>query len=1101
MFKNQSKTYSFATCLIVFLLGLSADSWARRLDASGGTVITNQAHATYDDGTGEAYNTVSEIVTVTVLAVASVTVTPDETTASETVGAREQVTRVFRVCNSGNAPDRFMLTQSSITSPAVINSLHFDHDGSGAVTGGDEQITLNQTVTPQLAPGACIGVLAVIDTNDVAPQSSITISITARSTASGAVNGGVEDIGTIINAVGAGARLTDPVTATLPPSKVVNGSMQAVVTFGSPFTYTIAFRNSGDTPARNVVLTDQLVPGIEYVPGSLKLNDSPLSDAVDADQGSVTNNAISVRLPLVNPMEIFRITFSARLANAVVAGVGLVNSAGITADNAAAVRTTEAVVVADPMGLVFAARGGSSAPIPGARIDLFANADGTNPVTLPPNGGFDPNAANINPFATDASGHFSFKLSAIGAETNYFMRITAPGFLTRMIQLTLRPTHTGLYQLTAHALDGQALADANFVLVQSDISVEDLAALVMNIPMFEAKGLQLTKSADRGRAQIGDVVTYRVEVHNPTAATLSNITVEDRLPESFHYAAGSALLTSGSGLQQPIEPQVDGSTLVFSLGDLEAGATARLLYRVRVGANAGEGERENVAIGSGSFPSGERTTSSPARATVFVTAGVFSTQQVLLGRVFVDTNQNGQFDSSDRPAPGVRLYLNNGQSVITDSEGLYNFPALNDGSIVISIDPVSLPPHYALSDGGRYSGKSWTRLLRTPIGGGGLLRQNFALIETNSTGSGTVSVPGAVATGSEAAGKDAGAPQAGMPAVQTPAVQTAGTYEFVSTENLEPVPAGTVRIVSPKPNEVVMSPALEVEAAVELNSTVKVEINGQEVSDKNIGKRSLDRKNKIAGFTFVGINLKPGPNKLRVTPMAADGSRGQPLEITVMGRGPARRLEIVPERTEIQAGGSDSTIVQVRAFDEWNHPAIDGEVSIETSLGQIARIESANEKDESASLETNKSRSSRIFKIQGGKATVKLIGSGAPGEARMRAATGQSEVEGVVRITAEERPRMLVGMAEMSFGHGIPEVGLRREEGSFRSRLSFFYSGRFFGDNMLTLSYDSQRPINRTAGRDRLFQLDPLDRVYPLFGDSSTRFEAAADKFEALRAH
>src|SRR4030095_7602510 len=45
--------------------------------------------------------------------------------------------------------------------------------------------------------------------------------------------------------------------------------------------------------------------------------------------------------------------------------------------------------------------------------------------------------------------------------------------------------------------------------------------------------------------------------------------------------------------------------------------------------------------------------------------------------------------------------------------------------------------------------------------------------------------------------------------------------------------------------------------------------------------------------------------------------------------------------------------------------------------------------------------------------------------------------------------------------------------------------------NLLTLSYDTQRPINRTAGRDRLFQLDPLDRVYPLFGDSSTRDEAA----------
>jgi hypothetical protein len=68
---------------------------------------------------------------------------------------------------------------------------------------------------------------------------------------------------------------------------------------------------------------------------------------------------------------------------------------------------------------------------------------------------------------------------------------------------------------------------------------------------------------------------------------------------------------------------------------------------------------------------------------------------------------------------------------------------------------------------------------------------------------------------------------------------------------------------------------------------------------------------------------------------------------------------------------------------------------------------------------------------------------------------------------------------------------LRNEQGNFRSRVSFFYSGSLPGNNMLTISYDTQRPINRTTGRDRLFQTDPLERVYPLFGDSSTRFEAA----------
>ena len=246
--------------VVALVFGVASSSWARVIEGPtpGGSVITNQAHATYSDDTGETFTTVSETVTVTVIAVASITVTPDETVASDTVGPREQVTRAFRVCNTGNTTDRVTLTQSSITPPAVITALYFDNDGSGTVTAGDEPITLNQTVSPQLAPNGCISVLAVIDTNDVAAQSTLSISITARSTASGAVNGRNEDAGTIINAVGSGARLTDPVNASLAPSKLVNGGTQAVVSMGSQFTYTIAFRNSGDTAARNVVMTDQL---------------------------------------------------------------------------------------------------------------------------------------------------------------------------------------------------------------------------------------------------------------------------------------------------------------------------------------------------------------------------------------------------------------------------------------------------------------------------------------------------------------------------------------------------------------------------------------------------------------------------------------------------------------------------------------------------------------------------------------------------------------------------------------------------------------------------------------------------------------------------
>lgn len=1092
--------------------------WARGLDGTtdAGTVITNRAEATYQDTAGESFTTVSPTVTVTILSVASLVVTPDETAPSETVVPHERVTRLFRVCNTGNTADTFSVTSFDLTAPATLNALYFDSDGSGTLNDGDEPVLLNQSASPRLSPGGCIGVLAIIDTNDVPAQSTVKMVLVARSNSVNSVNGRGQDAGAIINAVGQGPRFTDPNDSNLSPSKLINGLSQAVVSSGSQFNYAISFRNSGDTSARNVVIDDQLPQGIEYVPGSLQLNDRNLSDAIDGDEGSVQSGNIRIRISSVNPGEVFRINFRARLAGEVVAGRGLVNHASFAADNVPAIQSVLATAVANPFGLVFAGRAGSSSPIPGARVELLTDQGGENFLHLPSDAGFTPNEKNENPFTTDGQGHFSFALAPneIGgdqAPANYFMRIAAPGYVTRMIQLGLRPTQAGLFVLTMHALDSQPLAVAGgFDLVRDDVRIEDLAALAMNIPVFEVAGLQIVKSADRGRADIGDTITYRIEVHNPTTATVRDLVVNDRLPASFHYAPGAALLSIAPAAEQQIEPQVQNDELVFRIPELPHGATARILYRVRVGANAHQGEQENLATATGVFPSGEQIQTAPARAVVFVTAGVFSTQQIIVGRVFVDANGNGQFDDSDRPMPGVRLYLSNGQSVITDSAGLYNFPSLGDGPQVISLDPVSVPKGYALTDGGRVSGKSWARLLRTPIGGGALLRQNFALADTRrlqsaSDKQGTekdekTSPSSASQSEQKVADISKAKNDAALTApAKSPALNVPGTYELATTEAVEPVKPGDVRILSPAANSVSMAPGLQVEARVALNWTVKLQVNGETISEQNIGVRSLDHKNQVATFTFVGLNVRPGPNRIRCTAISPDGSPGRTVEINIIGRGPARRLEVVSEKSEIESGGSDSTVVRVKAVDQWGNPALDGQLGVETSLGQLMRI---NDDAKSASLQASapsgpalgqpKSVGTQlVVQFEKGEALFKLVGSGAPGEARLHAQTGDIQADGQVRITAETRPTILVGFAEMSFGKGIPEVGLRGEQGDFRRRLSFFYSGRIFGNNMLTLSYDTQRPINRTAGRDRLFQLDPLDRVYPLFGDSSTRYEAA----------
>ncbi|HEV3470652.1 MAG TPA: hypothetical protein VG148_15115 [Pyrinomonadaceae bacterium] len=1117
--------------VVALALALVAALWAGHGARAGapdggvaaGTVISNRAEATYTDPSGMGFATVSPTVSVTVVVVAGLIVTPDETEPSATVSPRDRVARLFRVCNTGNTPDFYTLTAAEASAPAALVSLHYDLDGSGTLTEGDRPVTVNQTMSPRLARGACVGVVATLETNDGQQGQQFTVRITARSNVLDAVGGGARETGTVVNVYGRGARLTSPDDPELPPVKLVEGHDRVTASTGQTLGFLISFRNSGDVEARQVVLRDELPEGLDYVAGTLRLEGQPLTDAEDADQGLARDRRLEVRFARVAPGELARVSFQARVASAMAPGTGLVNTALATADNAPAASSTNATAVVNPFGLVYQGRSAGT-PIAGARVALVGDQTGGALVPLTSDGGTAPNDANANPFVSDGQGRWSFVLSpaqlgSAGAPARYFLNVTAPGYRARLIEVSIKPgaDTTGLFALTVRALDGQPVAQAGgFELSEEAVEIARLAAFALNVPMFENTALELTKSADRPSAEIGDVVTYRVEVHNATPVTVEDLTVRDQLPPSFHYAAGTARFEAPPAPARNVEPEVgQAEALTFRLGRLAGGARATLLYRVRVGANAREGEQFNSAQGSGTLSTGEAVGTATARASVRVRRGVFSSQQVILGRVFEDANGNGLFDRDERGLPDVRIYLNNGQSVMTDSAGLYNFPVVNEGVQVLSLDPVTLPYGYALADTGRRDERSWTRLLRTPLGGGALLRQNFALRAAAgaSSSASAPAAPGGLApqTNSEkpqlsgslfggelAANNAAPAPSPNGAAPKPAEPGTAGTYELVTNETLAPVAPGAVRVVSPRPEETVLGASLEISAQVNGAWTVAVEVEGRRVPDSKIGERRLDRKNDIATFVFVGVNVAPGPNRIRVTPIGPAGQEGLPVELVAYGRGPAKRLEILTDKPELAAGGRDRTTVRVRAFDQWNRPAADGSVSLEVSEGRLLRVEGesapAQEQDGKAEDRNpevgRQDTTQQTVPLVGGEGRAVFVAGSAPGQTEIRATTGTVEAKRPVRVTPEVRSGILVGLAEVTVGASGPELSAE-SDALVRSRLAFFYRGQFLGSNLLTLAYDSNRPVNRTGGHDRLFQLDPLDRVYPLFGDSSTRSEDA----------
>src|SRR5258708_38092239 len=99
---------------VAIACALSASTVAQ---TPGGTTISNQASATYSDGTN-AYSTVSNTVTVTVSNVSGLAITPDAGSNPTVVAGQTGVIYNFTVTNTGNFSDQEHFLSSG-ASPVV----------------------------------------------------------------------------------------------------------------------------------------------------------------------------------------------------------------------------------------------------------------------------------------------------------------------------------------------------------------------------------------------------------------------------------------------------------------------------------------------------------------------------------------------------------------------------------------------------------------------------------------------------------------------------------------------------------------------------------------------------------------------------------------------------------------------------------------------------------------------------------------------------------------------------------------------------------------------------------------------------------------------
>lgn len=234
--------------LFAALLLALAGAPAHAAPPPAGTSISNQASATYSDGSGVARTVTSNLVQTTVTQVYSLTLTAN---GAQNATPGSVVYYPHTLTNTGNGTDTFNLSAASGAGFTMGSIQIFADNGSGQPTGAAI------TSSGALASGATFRFIV-----------QGTVPTTATAGATNVLNVTATSVGDISRTASNTDTTTVTSNAVVTLTKAISASSGAA---GSgPYTYTLTYTNTGNSNATAVAITDAIPAGMSYVAGSAR---------------------------------------------------------------------------------------------------------------------------------------------------------------------------------------------------------------------------------------------------------------------------------------------------------------------------------------------------------------------------------------------------------------------------------------------------------------------------------------------------------------------------------------------------------------------------------------------------------------------------------------------------------------------------------------------------------------------------------------------------------------------------------------------------------------------------------------------------------------
>ena len=566
------------------------------------------------------------------------------------------------------------------------------------------------------------------------------------------------------------------------------------------------------------------------------------------------------------------------------------------------------------------------------------------------------------------------------------------------------------------------------------------AAASLDVRRFAGEELVIRKRAGALEASAGDAVLWTIEVENIGLVPLLDIVVTDLLPRTLSLVPGDV-----EGVDSVSSTR--GGMRFHIAGPLEPGAIRTIRYRAVVLGSGG-------TIDNTAFATAEAGTilSDTAVARLRVQDGPAAPARTLIGRVWLDANDNRVQDEGEPGVAGVDVWSAQGVVVRTDEHGRFSLQDLEPGVHTLRVDTLGIGGLYRLPPNERFADvrmNGWTA--------------GHAAIRLIPAPQPDPSLDDHVGPPIRAAGDTRGSGDAG--ALARESATDSGSVAGVS---IAPLRTPDERAAERR-RELTQGPGVSflglTDGVVFAASRVYVGARGE----PGATVRLFDGDSLLAEAVlrpdgvhdFVALPLARGTHRLRLVMRNSWGNERSD-SIAVHRSGEAKLLDVVHEPVVLRAESQERRSLSARVLDEWGVPV---------THRPYVTVAADNVTIESADADAG-SVGSQIRADGDGWARVSVRAGSAVGPAEVAFMLPDDSASARFDVIAPVRPLIVTGSGR---------IGVGATDGS---RASVTARGAIDEQTSLTLSYDSDRPDDESFLRAH----DALDEsYYPTTGDGSQR--------------